>query len=96
MFSLFQDSRYEKDAGNKTNWYFFYLLVVKLFVRMYPLSGKERTRNYRKNASKDKLKKVHENDKWRKRKERQQKNLMTLRELNEKIRKERERHQRQN
>ena len=40
--------------------------------------------------SKNKLREAHENDKFRKWKERQQKKLMTLGELNEKRRKNRE------
>ena len=45
MFSLFHDSRFEKDAGNKANWLF---LVLEIFVKMFPFSGKEQIRNYRK------------------------------------------------
>ena len=45
MLSLFHDSRFEKDAGNKANWVF---LVLEIFVKMFPLSGKEQIRNYRK------------------------------------------------
>ena len=43
--------------------------------------------------SKDKLKKVWENDKFRKSKQRQKKKLMTIRELNKMKRKDRERQQ---
>ena len=62
----------------------FCFLVVEIFVKMPPLSEKEQTKNYRKNMSNDKLRKVCENDKLRKRKERQQEKFVTLRELNKK------------
>ena len=44
----------------------FYFLVVEIFVKMSPFSERERTRNYRKNMSKEKLKEVCENEKLRK------------------------------
>ena len=94
MFSLFYDSRYENDAGNKANMYFFFfwggVLSVKVCVKMSPLPGKEWTKNYRKKMLKEKLREVHKNDKFRKWKERQQKKLMALRELIKKRRKDRE------
>ena len=69
----------------------FLFLVLEIFVKTFPFSGKEQIRNYRKNMSNDKLRKVC--DKFRKRKERQQKKLMTIKELNKKKRKDRERQQ---
>ena len=69
----------------------FLFLVLEIFVKTFPFSGKEQIRNYRKNMSNDKLREVC--DKFRKRKERQQKKLMTIKELNKKKRKERERQQ---
>ena len=69
----------------------FLFLVLEIFVKMFPFSGKEQIRNYRKNMSKDKLREVC--DKFTKRKERQQKKLMTIKELNKKKRKDRERQQ---
>ena len=54
MFSLFHDSRFEKDAGNKENWLF---LVIEIFVKMFPFSGKEQIRNYRKSGNESQLKK---------------------------------------
>ena len=63
-----------------------FFLVIEIFVKMFPFSGKEQIRNYRKSGNesqlkkcqKTKLKKVCENDKFRKSKERQQKKLMTI------------------
>ena len=69
----------------------FLFLVLEIFVKTFPFSGKEQIRNYRKNMSNDKLREVC--DKFRKRKERQQKKLMTIKELNKKKRKDRERQQ---
>ena len=70
---------------------FCFFLAVQVIVKMFPLYGKEQTKNCRKNMSNNKLRDVCENDKLKKkRKERQQKKLMTL---NQNRRKDRERKQ---
>lgn len=69
---------------------FCFFLAVQVIVKMFPLYGKEQTKNCRKNMSKDKSREVCENDKFKKKKERQQKKLVTLREMNGKRIKDRE------
>ena len=71
---------------------FFLFLAVQVIVKMFPLYGKEETKNCRKTMSNNKLREVCENDKLKKkkRKERQQKKLITL---NQKRRKDGEQKQ---
>lgn len=47
---------------------FFVLLEVEIFVKMFLLYGREQTINYYKKYVKDKLRRVHKKDKFRKKK----------------------------
>ena len=45
---------------------FWFFLAVQVIVKMFPLYGKEQTKNCRKNMSNNKLRDVCENDKLKK------------------------------
>ena len=81
---IISDSRFEKDAGNKANWYFFLFFSSRNICKNVSIVWQGANKKLEKKYVKGQIKEVHKHDKLRIRKKRQQKKLMTLRKLNEK------------